>query len=483
MKKVIYPILGIMLASATVACNDDHNPDWETQSPYAVTLESTSVADGATVSTAGGVIDFNFTSNVVLNPEVGLTLNDVVIPNNTHKVEVVNGRTLRVTLGALEENTSYTLAIPDRAVAGLGSMTFVSPVALHFTTSGAVLPEVSVGALSNANAIPQATKVYDFMIQNSGKKILSGAMANVSNNNDFAGWIKNVTGKDVAIICYDFIHLPSSGQNWIDYNDITPAVSQWEANGLVSYMWHWNVPNDEEAWRNGDVNNYGCRPPGYPEGGGTNFDIERALQEGTWEHEFILEDLAKVASVLKKLQERGIPVIWRPLHEAAGDYEYQNPWFWWGLKGGEATKQLWRLMYDQLVNVHGCNNLIWVWTAQYKAGYETNLAADYPGNDVVDMIGVDIYAKDDNSQKNAYNALLKLCDGKKLVTISETGLVQNPDKCIADGANWAYFNIWYTYNQHLSDSDTDGFGNTAESLKAVLESPYVINRDQMPSFK
>ena len=140
-------------------------------------------------------------------------------------------------------------------------------------------------------------------------------------------------------------------------------------------------------------------------------------------------------------------------------------------------------MYDQLVNVHGCNNLIWVWTAQYKKGYEAEMAADYPGNDVVDIIGTDIYADNDNSQVEAYRALYNLGKGEKLATISETGLVQNPDKCMADGANWSWFNIWYTYDQHKSDSDTDGFGNTISSLTNVLNSAYVTNRDGLPSFK
>ena len=76
-----------------------------------------------------------------------------------------------------------------------------------------------------------------------------------------------------------------------------------------------------------------------------------------------------------------------------------------------------------------------------------------------------------------------MTEGKRLVTISETGRIQNPDKCFTAGATWSWFNLWYTYNQHISGDTTDGFGNTAESVKAVLESPYVINRDAMPSLK
>ena len=117
-------------------------------------------------------------------------------------------------------------------------------------------------------------------------------------------------------------------------------------------------------------------------------------------------------------------------------------------------------------------------------GHEAHLAAaSYPGNDWCDVVGVDIYADNDESQKAAYDALRNMTGGKRLVTLSETGRIQNPDKCFADGAFWSWFNLWYTYDQHKNGSTTDGFGNTAESLKKVLESPYVINRDQMPSLK
>lgn len=470
------------------SCDDDHKTDWSESAPVAVDVVSNSLQEGAVLPVTGNVVEITYSSPVAINSRASVTLNNVIISTKTDpaskldSVRVEDENKLVIMLPALKGGKDYTLFVGPNVVAGIGTKTFAPEVTVHFSAEKTVI-DPQFGSLINANATAQAVNVYEFLVENHGKKILSGAMANVNNNNDFAAWVKEKTGKDVAVTGYDFIHLPESGQSWIDYNDITPAETQWNANGLVSYMWHWRVPADEQAWKDSDFTRYGCRTPGDDVEDPVDFDIERALQEGTWEHEFIIQDLAKVASVLKLLQDKGIPVIWRPLHEAAGDYEYNNPWFWWGAKGGEATKQLWRLMYDQLVNVHGCNNLIWVWTAQYKAGYEDRMTADYPGNDVVDIIGTDIYANDDNSQVAAYEALMALGEGKKLVTISETGLIQNPDKCFADGAYWSWFNLWYTYDLHNTGGDKDGFGNTAESLKAVMGSGYVINRDAMPSLK
>ncbi len=252
-------------------------------------------------------------------------------------------------------------------------------------------------------------------------------------------------------------------------------------------MWHWLTPSSKEDWDNKDYSKYGYYYRSTDKGVvNTTFDIREALTDGTWEHDFILADIDKVASVLKQLQDAGIPVIWRPLHEAAGDYA-AGAWFWWGRYGVEYTKQLWKLMYDRLVKYHGLNNLIWVWTAQTTDNYVTatvdKIKDAYPGNEYVDIVGTDIYANDDQSQVALYKLLQQMTGGKKLVTISETGLVQNPDKCIKDGAAWSYFMIWYTNDIHKSSKTTDEFGNTTASLKSVFSSSYVINRDQMPSLK
>lgn len=85
---------------------------------------------------------------------------------------------------------------------------------------------------------------------------------------------------------------------------------------------------------------------------------------------------------LLKLQKAGVPVLWRPLHEAEGK------WFWWGAKGPEACKKLWALVYDRLTKHHKVNNLIWTWNS---------VASDwYPGPSTVDVLSTDVYAQGDH---------------------------------------------------------------------------------------
>jgi mannan endo-1,4-beta-mannosidase len=460
----LLPILGLSLAS----CSSEDEPDDETTTE--VKVVSCSVSNNETISPSTSSITITYSSSIVANTSAGnVTL------NNTSCSTTVSGATLTVKV-ALKNATNYTLTVPARYIVGVGTSSFAPAYTVSFNTSGEAVV-ANFASITNPSATKEAKNVYNFLVEQNGKKIISGAMANVNNNNDFANWMYNKSGKYPALTCYDFIHLPYSGQNWIDYSDITPATTQWQNNGLVAYMWHWLVPASEADYQAKNYSNYSYN---------ASFDIEAALTDGTWQHECINNDIATVAGWLKQLQDAGIPVLWRPLHEAAGDYSW-GPWFWWGKKGVETTKRLWIYLHDKLVNEYKLNNLIWVWTVQTSdAGQLASadkMKAAYPGDDYVDIIGTDIYAETTDSQIEIYDALIALTNGKKMVTLSETGLLQDPGKCISDGANWSYFMLWYTNDIHKSTKTTDDFGNTVAHITDVMNSSSAITREQMPSLK
>ncbi|MDE6136267.1 MAG: hypothetical protein K2F97_02180 [Muribaculaceae bacterium] len=437
-----------------------------------------SVAEGAMVETSVDKIVLTYAKPVSLNSLVNITLNDAAV---TATVNADDRRIVEVSV-ALDYATEYTLNVPERAVAAIGTSWFAPEVTLHFTTHERPVVATDYDAsLINANATESAKAVYNMLLEQNGKKVLSGASAGDGNNNKFADWVSSHAGAYPALACYDFLHHKRSGENWIDYTDISAATAQWNAGGLVNYMWHWNVPTDEDAYNNKDWNRYAF----YCEN--TEFDINNALTDGTWENQVILEDIDQIAGYLKLLQDAGIPVIWRPLHEAAGSHLYNNPWFWWGRGGVEATKTLWKLMYDRLVNQHGLNNLIWVWTAQWDAGFEAQMAEAYPGNEYVDIVGIDSYRNEGESEEayiarlaNSYVALNELVGGKKMVAVSECGYITELGKTL-DKAPWAWFMLW---NSNIDDNPTvDGFGNSTEWIKTVFESENVLNREGMPSLK
>lgn len=466
-------MIAALAAVSLAACSDDDNNYKQPEIPDAPVIESTSVDEGSEVNAAVvNEITVTYNAPVTLNSAERIMFNGRrIIP------AVVEEKTLSFAV-ALEPSTDYELSIPEKAVIADKGLYYGPALTLKFRTMAEAGPaEKNYADITNPSATQQARNVYAFLVEQSGQKVLSGAMANVNNNNTFADWIYNVSGKYPALTGYDFIHMR---ENYVDYTNITPARTQWENNGLVSYMWHWMVPDSKSDYDNVNGGKYGFYIPGAGSET-TEFDIREALKEGTWQHECILKDIDQVAGYFKLLSDAGIPVLWRPLHEAAGNYD-SGAWFWWGRYGLDYTKQLWKLMHDRLVGHHGLNNIIWIWTAQYAMGQEEKMKEAYPGDEYVDIVGVDLYPSNNDSQLAAYVAALNMTEGRKLVALSEVGRVPDPKKCIQEGAAWSWFMEWYTYNIGPS-AEQDEFGNTRQDWVRIMNSPFVMTREQMPSLK
>lgn len=225
-----------------------------------------------------------------------------------------------------------------------------------------------------------------------------------------------------------------------------------------------------------------------------NFSAVKALTPGTVENQIMTADVDKLAGYLKLLQDANIPVLFRPLHEAAGDYVW-GAWFWWGKDGVDATKQLWSYLRDKLEGEYGINNLIWVWTVQTSAqGQPADVATirnAYPGDDLVDMVGTDLYpAQPLSDQTDQFNLVNNVVDGKKIVCLSEVGNLIDPEAAAANKALWSYFMNWYDYSPRANENEPAvyGFGQwNSQSVKfggvsysnpwaAVANNRYVINR-------
>lgn len=303
--------------------------------------------------------------------------------------------------------------------------------------------------LVNFNASTEAIALYDFLIDNYTRKIISGVMT--LNSMDESEWLKEQTGKEPALLGIDFMH---SGRGYDWYNDLTPAIDAqtwYERNGIPALMWHWRDPSKKtEAFYAAD----------------TQFDLSKILDETSPEFDSLISDIDYVSGIIKILQDKNIPVIWRPLHEAAGG------WFWWGSKGPEPCKRLFQLMYDRMVNHHGLNNLIWVWTR------EPNDDAWYPGDEYVDIIGRDIYKTGDHdAQELEFNHMNSIYGGSKLLSLSETGSFPDPDKLIEREAAWSWFMPWY--GQFVRNE----YYNTLQLWQKTMNHEYVITLDEMPDLK
>jgi mannan endo-1,4-beta-mannosidase len=227
--------------------------------------------------------------------------------------------------------------------------------------------------------------------------------------------------------------------NWSPTDDGTvQAAIDWYnstgGKGIVTFHWHWFSPSGGALSSSTFYSN------------STTFDVNQAVISGTAENTDLLRDIDAIGVQLTRLQTAGIPILWRPLHEAGG------AWFWWGAKGATACKSLYDIMYNRLTTYHNLNNLIWVWSTPEPTWY--------PGNSKVDILGYDSYpgAYNYDPQKSMFDQLYSIVGGQKIVAMTENGPIPDISKCFLYDAPWCYFMSWVDLvatnntNAHIVDA-------------------------------
>jgi len=297
-------------------------------------------------------------------------------------------------------------------------------------------PPLPVAAtLVDSQATPEARLLMNDLVAAYGKVTWSGqAELNEVTN------IFNLTGHKPIIICGDLMNYsPSSIAFGAKPGQMVESYIAMHKQGhVLSFCWHWNAPTnllntpDHKWWRGFYTD-------------ATSFDLGAALADtNSTGYHLILRDIDAIGGQLKKLSDKQIPVLWRPLHEAEGK------WFWWGAKGPEPFKKLWRLMFNRLTIDHGLHNLIWVLTNDDPAWY--------PGDDVVDIIGIDAYPNDRSDPLSGrWEAMKARFDGKKLIALTEFGGVPDIEKMHEFGVWFSYFSPW-----------SGPYGPTSSPTNAVL---------------
>lgn len=462
---------------AVCACGEKGSGEPDSPAAEAPSLVSVVPADGSEVSGETLEVKFTFDQNVKLPDARKVSIDNEATVSSA----LAYNKDVTVKLAGLRKGVSYTLSVADGAISGFKS----NPVgALSYRFS--VKPDESgygrnpSQSLTDASATTNAKKLYAYLLQNYGKKTLSGAMGGTAWETTYTDMLERVSGQYPAIVGFDYLFLNWPAKAWSgcpDYGDITPVKKAWDAGSIIQVGWHWSVPSKEGET---DFNNYAFYSSG------TTFDINEALKEGTWQRKLIDSQISKLAGYLKLLQDAGIPVLFRPLHEAAGDYTWSS-WFWWGDGGPEPCTRLWKYLRDQLQGTYGLHNLIWVWTVQTNDQGElcTDLEkarAWYPGDDYVDIVGADLYVAKGTSQSAAFKFVNNSVKGKKMVVLSEFGNLLDIDKFFAEDAPWGYFMNWCNYEGGqpvLYCKDPNGtftWNNTASEWESALANPKVINR-------
>jgi mannan endo-1,4-beta-mannosidase len=421
--------------------------------------------------------------------------------------------------------TTYTLTANCKLNAGKNTIT-VSGGTANFDYLTLARHPAAVFDLNAVPVAPNATasadKVKTFLTKNFGSKTVAGMMiGDNAFNYDYGNMrliekcvptdsckyadslttflgqedirlFKQKSGEYPALGGFDMLFAAGghSSEGWFrgyTENNLRMAKQLWNLGGIPAFTWHWKVGKDTVFYaKSSGFKNAGCTDGvAGTSTDNTCFNYTKAFSDSACteinttsnEYKLMMADVDKISKLFLQLQDSGVAALWRPLHEAAGG------WFWWGVGGSTCYKALYRTVFDRMVNVNGVKNLIWIWNIERdpSIGYDYSALnpAWYPGDDYVDVIGVDIYnnANDHESNINSFSKIINVLGSKKLLALTENGPIPDVDSMATDGAVWSWWMPWY-------NTWSSGFLNqTADNVLARnLKDSRIISLSKMPGW-
>ena len=312
----------------------------------------------------------------------------------------------------------------------------------------------------NPNAQDGAKNVFQYLTKLSGHGIITGQHTKTMGLEELCH-IEQVTGKRPALLGFELlsyspnINYTDTDQECMDevmgnYGTLRRAWEWAAQKGLITFTWHWFSPLGGRS-KSFFMNN-------------TDFDARKALQEGTREHRAFLSDLDCMAGILRPFCDKGVPILWRPFHEADGN------WFWWGagVIGSENAIALYRLMFQRFTQVHHLDNLLWVWNSPRSQ--------DYPGDDVVDFISRDMYPEPHahTAHEEKLSELKNVTAADKPALIGEIGTIPSVEALESSRSKWISYMTWCG-DFCLKESFTDN-----EELNLMYHHPWAVTLDKLP---
>lgn len=306
---------------------------------------------------------------------------------------------------------------------------------------------------SNPNACASAKKLLNYLSETAGKAIITGQHTQTKLMEEI-DYIRDNTGKEPLLRGFELLAYSPN----INYDDASQecltevyenretieTALDWarKTNGIVTLTFHWFSPlggHDKSFYSKN-----------------TDFDAEQVIMENTRERAAFYNDMDVIAHELRKFQKADIPVLWRPFHEAEGD------WFWWGAKGPVIASKLYCMMYEYYTNILHLDNLIWVWNCPVKEAY--------PGDEYVDIVSVDVYltSYEKTDYHIQYEQLIKETSPNKTVALAEVGYI--PDINILEQSHipWAYYMTW---SKEFCIGEQY---NSLDNLKSMYDSGYSL---------
>lgn len=246
------------------------------------------------------------------------------------------------------------------------------------------------------------------------------------------GWVGDSARSDVESVCgdrpsllgFDLGRLETENPKNLDGVDADrlrrEIIRHFNCGGVVTLSWHcYNPLSGRHAWVADSLLDVESQT------------VASILAEGETHDKFVswLDRIADFLNSLETPQGVKVPVVFRPWHEHTGS------WFWWGQKNctTDEFKALWRMTVDRMRERGVVNALYAYSTGLESGGNPEKFMERYPGDDYIDILGLDFYCSSPVSEEDACAQYIQkieknlpmLCqladDHGKVAAITETG--------------------------------------------------------------
>jgi mannan endo-1,4-beta-mannosidase len=234
--------------------------------------------------------------------------------------------------------------------------------------------------------------------------------------------VKSVAGSHPAVIGVDLSNFSGQTPDIIKSSKESVrknVVDTYNRGGVTTIAWHFNNPLSKGGF-------YWIDSLSVPA-------VKHLIPGGDAHEKYkaILKGIGEWAVTLKCADGRFVPVIFRPLHE------FDGGWFWWGAPhcSKEEFIALWKFTVSYLRDTMGVHNFIYAFSPDNQFNSESEFLARYPGDEWVDMVGMDNYGdvgRDRYAPEIAARKLKIISDYAikkgKLAAFTETGLESIPNE-------------------------------------------------------
>lgn len=286
-------------------------------------------------------------------------------------------------------------------------------------------------ALIDTNATPETAALYRNLNKLRATGVMFGHQDTLAygvnwNGDEDRSDIRDMTGANPAVYGWDLGGLElgwDANLDAVKFSDMARWIKLAYSRGAVNTIsWHTYNPNTQ----------------------GNSWDKTSAVADmlpGGAKHEVFKAYLDTIVAFNDQLvatdaagNSHAIPIVFRPWHEHNGD------WFFWG-KGHVSEADyiaLWRFTVNYLRDEKGVRNFIYAFSpdrSRMQGSFSDAYSYGYPGDDYVDVIGLDNYwdMGHDANTADAATQLAALTDSlKQLVILAEA---KNKLPALTEGGN------------------------------------------------